>query len=494
MTVAPDWPTAMLVLASEQLWPNIHGLAQWGHALRRLVVCHTSARQSAVPADRLAVLAPTVWPRTGTEPLAVHLAPLAGMQPQEVFAAVLGWLQNHPTERWLLNASGGTKLMHDGLLPFVGRDGVEIVYRELSGEWFRFGPGFAPGTAATQRITVPADATDRIPVDKLVQAQWQAPNTRIEFGPPSQPLDVLRLTREGVAAHWNWREAFRRAGDPSAEQSGFLFERYIAAALLALGVTNLACNVRRRALGAGVDQQEIDLVANHGGRLTILDCKLRTEEEEEEGLVESITSQIRQAAHTRRELGGLGASLVLLRPNRLFSGDERALAEACGLTVLDAGCAARLFTELGRLFGVPALPVGLAQAEAELAAAQARGEPPFERPQSIFASIAEASATRAIVDLNAYQASLGTQDWVAWLLDGTLFFRCGNPERLNEPLLSKRLRQLFGGFGSIHGLTLSPSGQVCRFILACRAAQRAALSQFLEQHLGRSILGATQPA
>src|SRR5262249_61628718 len=34
-------PTAMAVLASEQLWPNVHGLVHWNQSLAHLCVYHT---------------------------------------------------------------------------------------------------------------------------------------------------------------------------------------------------------------------------------------------------------------------------------------------------------------------------------------------------------------------------------------------------------------------------------------------------------------------
>src|SRR5262249_464568 len=137
MSIPRGWPTAMVVLASEQLWPNIHGLAYWSASLRHLFICSTKDRKSAEPAERLESLCREAWP--GVQ---VHRLPEGiGMQPQEVHAQVLHWRAEHGGERWLLNASGGTKLMHDGLLPMVGQEDTEAVYRELTGVWYRFRRG-----------------------------------------------------------------------------------------------------------------------------------------------------------------------------------------------------------------------------------------------------------------------------------------------------------------------------------------------------------------
>src|SRR5262249_48248325 len=139
-----------------------------------------------------------------------------------------------------------------------------------------------------------------------------------------------------------------------------------------MGLTNIARKVVRRGKGTqgaktsqGSDLQEIDRVVNHAGRLVILDCKLLDEEGEEERR-ERITSQIRQAAHTRRDLGGLGASLVLIGPNGVLNDEQGALAEASGLTVIDRDAATELFSRLAECVGVNTLPSPLREAEDEM--------------------------------------------------------------------------------------------------------------------------------
>src|SRR5262249_39332036 len=206
MSIPRDWPTAMVVLASEQLWPNIHGLAYWGGNLRHLFICSTNDKKSARPAECLEALCQEVWPT-----LRVHrLAAGIGMQPQEVHAQALRWRAEHPRQNWLLNVSGGTKLMHDGLLPLVGQEDTEVVYRELTGVWYRFRRG---PILETELIDLPARVTDELPVVALIRGQWHMSGAEIEFGPESGPLDWRKGMAEGTRTRWDWRAVRTISGD-----------------------------------------------------------------------------------------------------------------------------------------------------------------------------------------------------------------------------------------------------------------------------------------
>ena len=64
-------PTAMVVLASEQLWPNLHGLVHWHGGLRHLCIYHTDDRTRSVePARRLEGLCARLYPGIRTHRLA----------------------------------------------------------------------------------------------------------------------------------------------------------------------------------------------------------------------------------------------------------------------------------------------------------------------------------------------------------------------------------------------------------------------------------------
>lgn len=244
---------------------------------------------------------------------------------------VLVWQETIPGRHWLLNATGGLKLMSAGMMALADLDGIEVVYRELS-QWYRI-TNEAGLSAVPLNPGIDPGITDTVQVLDLVRSQWDSPTPMEWTAQPPQSLNVARVLEETCRNGWNWRAAFLAAGEHvgNTEGAGFLFERLVAGALRDLGIRQIA---RGLALQGGRDQ-EVDLVANWGGRLLVIDCKLRTPEEED-AQVEGITSQIRQAATTRRSLGGLNTKLLLARPNRPFSEAERLLAEAYGLEVIDA--------------------------------------------------------------------------------------------------------------------------------------------------------------
>jgi Holliday junction resolvase-like predicted endonuclease len=469
-------PTAMIVLASEQLWPNIHGLVHWLTRLRHLFICHTDdAKFSARPAQRLAALCGRLYPD-----IEVHLPDQpVSMLPDAVHAQLTAWIQGLPGQTWLINASGGTKPMYTGALRLVGIPGVTAVYRERAGEWYVLRPGLQG--VEYERIDVPAQDTDTVSVKDLVLAQWEEPGVDIQFGPDPQPLPLRELTRALVTTGWDWPAAFRQIGRPSGKKAGLLFEDYVAAGLLELGVRNLACNVVHSA--PPTNWQEIDLVANHGGSLVIIDCKLRSEEDEEAGDAEAITSQIRQAAETRRDLGGLAASLLLLRPNRPFSTELRLLAKNCNLHVVDSSDARFLFSRLASFLKVRTLPAPLQEAEAILQAAQRV----FSRDRPEVAALVALSRSRAVVELDQYMREHG-QDWIAYRLGEQLHVRCSNPGKLLLTELQRRLDALFRAFADVLDLAHSNSRATCWFRLKIRPGQREPLTAFLEGNLGQSLL------
>jgi hypothetical protein len=509
----------MVVLASEQLWPNIHGLVHWHARLKHLCIyCTTDPDRSARPARRLAALCEALYPV-----VKVHLPthPL-GMLPDDVHAQVRLWKEQIAGQVWVINATGGNKLMFAGALRSVGDPHTSLVYRELAdGRWYELCPGPA-GPVAQARDEVALTATDHLPVKELVKAQWDSPDTRIDSVAP-QSLPVLELTREALRTGWHWPKAFQQAGQPSRDRSGMLFEQYIAAVLLELGVSNQLANLIIRRSRDGEALQEIDLVANHGGRLAIIDCKLRSEDDEDRR-EEKITSQIRQAALTRRVLFGLGASLLLLRPNRLFSDDLRALARELGLTVVDARDARALFTHLARFFGVKQLPPSLGQAEKLVQDSMARGVTRAfcQEPREV-RDLMACSPSRALADLDAYarrqrwgglafilwsktyehpagvrvpakhRLNLDNyrmahgQDWIAYRLGGVIRVHCGNPSGLTPEAMERCAGEMLQGHARV--CDFKTSRKTCSFRLEPYGADETVLVGLLEKYVGRTLLG-----
>jgi hypothetical protein len=126
-----DNPTALVLLASKQLWPNIHSIQHWSAGLKRVLIYHTNElHESAEPAKKLA--------RFCAHHKA-HELEVSSFQgdggTRDVIRQIEEWLRHYPNESWVINATGGTKLMFDGAASFRDR-GVRVVYREITDKWY----------------------------------------------------------------------------------------------------------------------------------------------------------------------------------------------------------------------------------------------------------------------------------------------------------------------------------------------------------------------
>lgn len=109
--------SALVVLASEQLWPNIHSLVHWHKRLPRLtdlcVYDTNDERRSKHPALQLKRLCKELYEGS----VDVHLPPEpAGIEPVDVTAQLRHWKKTLPGRSWVINATGGLKLMFAGTL------------------------------------------------------------------------------------------------------------------------------------------------------------------------------------------------------------------------------------------------------------------------------------------------------------------------------------------------------------------------------------------
>jgi len=119
----------MVLLASEQLWPNIQSLVHWRDQLKCVCIYYTDdQRRSKQPALRLKEFCEK-YIRDAT--IVMPHSPL-GMQPADVTKQLGNWIQHFDGLKWILNATGGTKLMTAGVLRLTGEPGVTVVYKELT--------------------------------------------------------------------------------------------------------------------------------------------------------------------------------------------------------------------------------------------------------------------------------------------------------------------------------------------------------------------------
>lgn len=481
-----DKHQGMIVFASEQLWPNIHGLVHWSKVtqLTDLCIYHTDdERNSKTPAQRLKNFCSSEYPSIN-----IHLHE-GKFHPECVFNQLTTWQQTIPADSWIINATGGLKLMFAGVLDKIGQPGVQVVYRELAKDWFELSRN--EGVLSTQSLEIDRRETDQIPVESLVKAQSEWPTDADISSHGPRQLPVFKLTEIGPKHHWRWPAMFNELGIEGPSQGGFLFEQFVAATLLEMGVSNLIVNLVVRSQG-GQTLQEIDVVANYHGRLMIIDCKLFTDESEQEGEVESITSQIRQAAETRSRLGGLGAKLLLLRPNHRFTADLRALANACRLEVLDQENCFELFTHLRDWLRVERLPETLSQAEQILHSTRKSGAVRvFSSGNARQQRLDNSTADNGVINLDHMLDEVMSdrnQNWVSYLKDGQFHVKYRKEAHQHRSGEEAAIRKLFRGYGSLSSLKWSHSGNTCRFILSPENGRKQEVDQIFAAKQNKKLL------
>lgn len=480
-------PTALVLLASEQLWPNIHSIEFWAKTLKYVFIYHTAnAGKSVEPARKLArfcnerhSLNAEFWKGDGS--------------PQDIANCISDLLERHPEASWLINATGGTKLMFDGAAWF--RDRVRVVYREITNRWYELCR--APnGMPSAQQINVSPGVTDQIPVELLLRAIWETDALNLEFGPPPDRLAFPDITRELVETNGNWKETFARVGSPLTDNKsgGDPFERYVAAALLEMELNgeNITHSVKQRGpkFSPGQATQEIDIVANHDSRLLVFDCKLRTEEEEGRE-VETITSQIRQAAHTARQLGGLGAEVVLLRPNREITGTIRDLADDLRVRVIDKddrGCFFRKLAEFVRC----RLPDSLRCAD-ELLSEPGNARRAFTLNRAMGA-MNRASRGSPVIELEPlcgeWSRETGPeQDWTVVRIRGPLFYlQYANRRGVSRHRLEVSICRVLEEYGRVFQIDLAKSGNTLYALLAVEQDNESRYRRFLASRVGKPLV------
>jgi len=489
----PQRSLGMVLLASEQLWPNIQSLVHWRDQLKCICIYYTDdQRRSKQPALRLKEFCEKYI----TDATIVMPDSPLGMQPADVTKQLREWMERFQGLTWILNATGGTKLMTAGVLRLTGEPGTMVVYKELTRGWFELLRDRDGRAITAQPLNIPPCETDAVPVSTLLETFWGGEGWQVDVGIPPRQLPVVDIIRVAAENQWNWRRAFEECHIPlmvGKEQPGFLFEELVASILLEMGVRNVVCNVSRKSVQGGV-VQEVDIVANHGGRLNIVDCKLRTWEDEVRGKEEKISSQLRQAAHTRRELGGLGARLLLLRPNRSLSETERQLAEACQLEVIDARECSTVITKLARFFAINQLNETLQRAEKIIEKAVRKSlVPRLGTTSPLIERCERASRTNHIINLDLLSEDIareGGKQWVAYFCPPDLvFIRCKCAAEMTTDTIQQMVERIFSKWsqGSCR-IERSHSRSTCYiFIRADASFQNGQIRDKLQQYVGRSL-------
>lgn len=432
-------PLAVVVLSGEQLWPNLQGILHWqkGGAKVQEVFIYCTLEESPTrgPAQRLQRLIERCF--AGTR-VVLHAGSPASPSP-EVRDTVQGWMNENPDRRWLLNATGGLKHMALGLAGFAGTPEVQVVYREVSGEWFELAPAAdSPRLEARKLEGIAPLETDALPVADLVCSQFGTAAESVELtAEPVTALPMKRLTQEGITQSWNWPAVFAAAGMKTEAPGGALFEQYVGAGLLEIGVTNITRRLRLTNKRERKEKLEIDLVANHGGKMLVLDLELRGSGLEK--AADALALQLRTAVELRQRLEGLAIQMVLVRPCRVFTETDRELAKACGVEVIDQRDAPRLFSRLAGLLKISALPPEMAAVEAllvEQVTQRGRLQVFGEEDDRLRQQEADSGGSEW-VDIQAYLNRVRIergQNWVLWATRSEIGLQLDRPANAPEEL------------------------------------------------------------
>lgn len=321
-------PQGLIIFTGDCLWPQLDALAQWGNGLRE--VCVIAAHGDEVAggaADRITAFITDFFPGVRTR----VLGPVLDDSPADILATVEEGAA--PGKTWLLEASGGSRLMFAGaLLAGESMPHVKVVVRDADGPWYHV----APGGQARQLEGTDPRAADRFTVESLLDVTWSDDERNARVIEAVVEPEVLAAA-EAVLAGAEWRDAFgsalaalrtREPGTPQSE--GRIFERFILALVRAMGVQSDDVALSATLFDGMKAVQEVDVVVNSFGRLHVIDCKLL-----DRAHALPLGVQIREAYTTRRHLGDGADQYILLRPNDTIEEEFLSLCRAYDIRVVD---------------------------------------------------------------------------------------------------------------------------------------------------------------
>ena len=330
MTTHLDGRDGLVLVAGDNLWHELDAVAQWGDQLRDVRIVHTHGGDELHrPGDRLRSFVRRQLPDAHVE----LVGPVPGDDAPLFTDAVARVVADEPG-RWAVNVSGGTRLMFAGALELARRYAdVALLHREDPSTWHRLS---SDGAAVPVPGVDPA-AMDRFTVADLVVATWADHDREVRIVDRHTPQSVVDAAERCVNGGQDWQvslteamEGLRAAGQtPSA---GPAFEALVGAMLRLLGVTHDDVELGVVLVDGEEYVQEVDVVVNSRGRLHVIDCKLR---EDDDARQVPIGIQVREADSTRRQIGDGCGHYILLRPNRTVGDEFRRLCQAYDVQVVD---------------------------------------------------------------------------------------------------------------------------------------------------------------
>lgn len=339
-----------VVFASEQTLPAmqflLHVASTYRERLVMIGIFHTDDKiRSEEPAERLADLLEEWGGKSG---LGFTVELFAGlMSPSSVREGLAAWFDSAPSDRWLVNVTGGTKLMSSAAGELTLRRRMphaRVLYLEISGAWFELSAAGADRyldtrvlASATDQDVPPPDALDRlVSLRELVRTQFP-----VDVDVNDNELEVLPtydVVQDLMLNGWMWKPAIDDRLSAKCLNNGDAFEKFVGSALLQCGIHRVSQSLK--VLEASRSLAEMDLVACFRGRIVCLDLKLPNADEEARGV------QLAKVATDARQIGGSAALAIAVRPGWDRQPTLEAQAAALRVKVLTQDEAPRLISHI----------------------------------------------------------------------------------------------------------------------------------------------------
>lgn len=438
-------PCSMIVLASEQVWPNLVGVWRHRDRIERLYILHThSEPRSKRPATRFRSLIERICCSLKNQ---VHLVALESALPEVLQAAIRKLLDGDPAADWIVNATGGLKLMSFGLADLVGHDRVRVLYRELEDGWYELSR--QQGQIVATKATLDDNIADEVDVIDLVKIQFPGTNADKWQNRAAEALDVPRLVELGIRHQWTWPSVAESYGLALSDSKGGIpFELFVGACLRAMGLNNLVLNLKLEREGSTTF--EVDCVLAYRDRLVIVDCKLTDDEQigdSETHRHQAMVTEIHDASQRNRALGGLRSQTILMRPSRPRNDRLREIAEAHQIQLWDESDNWSFFSKLANFLGLE-LPAALRRADQAFQQERDHGRRVLSMQRSHRRAI-QFTPKGDFLDVGAMtrdEAQLANRHWRGMQMDGRVYITFSRRDCAERKALETVIRNWLADF------------------------------------------------
>ncbi len=306
--------SAMAVLASKQIMPNLEGLFAFHNAekpVTHLFIYHTHDEALSVkPAHRIKKMAEEFFP--GIE--AVLHQPKHREQskhPEQVYNAIKQWFDSIAADNLVINATGGLKTMFAGVLGFLNSENIKIIYRDIDGAWLSL--LLKEGSLQTEKLIIDPQRLNyrmqKLGIKNLVKIQSGFNDIH---STKSKNIDCVDMLQKVIEHQWDWR----KVGN-GKESSGAVFEHWFASLVSTFDVDDLLVGLepyeKERA------QMETDIWVLKNAQLTMFDLKLISKNQQKSSLAEQITNASAQSG----QFAGINVTTILIRPGYSYQKNER---------------------------------------------------------------------------------------------------------------------------------------------------------------------------